>query len=85
MQALAERVGCLRSEREALLAQRASWRRAVPLAEEDWTTKVFPWAAQVEAVRQRLLGSRPFRFHQLEAINCTLAGRDSLVIMPTGF
>ncbi|GBF97648.1 ATP-dependent DNA helicase [Raphidocelis subcapitata] len=43
-----------------------------------------PDAAALQAVLQRELGLQAFRTGQLEAVQATLAGRDSLLILPTG-
>lgn len=73
----------LEAQRRDLLAMRES-ERAAKRTQVDWLRTDFAWSPKVDTVRRRLLGHRQFRFHQIETINCTLAGRDSFVVMPTG-
>lgn len=82
-QALWAEVADLEARRRHVLAMREDV-RASSHVQADWARTDFAWSPKVEQVRQRLLGERAFRFHQLEAINCTMAGRDSFVVMPTG-
>lgn len=44
----------------------------------------FPWDAQAKHLLQDFFGSRDFRLNQRQAINATLSGKDSFVLMPTG-
>ncbi|KAF2399800.1 ATP-dependent DNA helicase, partial [Trichodelitschia bisporula] len=44
----------------------------------------YPWSNDVKTVLRDIFGLRGFRQHQLEAINSTLAGKDTFVLMPTG-
>ncbi|CAG8974441.1 hypothetical protein HYALB_00004137 [Hymenoscyphus albidus] len=43
-----------------------------------------PWSADVKKALKDRFGLRGFRKHQLEAINATLSGKDTFVLMPTG-
>ena len=50
----------------------------------EWASTHFPWAAQVAEANQCVFGNTGFRTHQREAINASLAGKDTFVLMPTG-
>lgn len=44
----------------------------------------FPWSNEVKTTLKDLFRLRGFRENQVEAINATLAGKDTFVLMPTG-
>lgn len=44
----------------------------------------FPWSNEVKATLKTRFKLRGFRENQVEAINATLAGKDTFVLMPTG-
>ena len=44
----------------------------------------YAWSWEVKAAMHEKFGMRGFRRHQLEAINATLSGKDTFVLMPTG-
>jgi superfamily II DNA helicase RecQ len=44
----------------------------------------FPWSAELDELRKSLFKVENYRPFQLQAMNATLSGRDSMVIMPTG-
>lgn len=44
----------------------------------------FPWSGDVKTAMHRRFNMTGFRPNQLEAINSTLAGKDTFVLMPTG-
>ena len=45
---------------------------------------IFAWTGEVKAAVHRRFRMSGFRLNQLEAINATLAGKDTFVLMPTG-
>lgn len=44
----------------------------------------FPYSQEMMKIFQKRFGLHQFRFNQLEAINATLHGEDTFVLMPTG-
>lgn len=50
----------------------------------NWSVKTFAWSEKVEKAREDIFKIRKFRPLQLECINATMAGRDCILIMPTG-
>ena len=44
----------------------------------------FEWSAEINSLRQSVFGIKEFRSLQRAAINATIAGLDTLLIMPTG-
>ncbi|XP_074533157.1 recQ-like DNA helicase BLM [Halichoeres trimaculatus] len=44
----------------------------------------FPYSQEMMKIFQKRFGLHQFRFNQLEAINATLQGEDTFVLMPTG-
>ena len=55
------------------------------LRREDFSRKnFFPWETDMRFMMQHQFGLQSFRPNQREVVNCTLAGRDVFVLMPTG-
>ena len=52
--------------------------------EQVWSTRNFPWSEKVENAKENIFKLRMFRPLQLECINATMAGKDCILIMPTG-
>lgn len=50
----------------------------------EWANSEFPWTREVKKAMWRVFKLESFRTNQLEAINCTMAGKDAFVLMPTG-
>lgn len=44
----------------------------------------FPYSQEMMKIFHKRFGLHQFRFNQLEAINATLQGEDTFVLMPTG-
>jgi RecQ family ATP-dependent DNA helicase len=49
-----------------------------------WAPEAFPWSRELRKALRHNFGLTGFRRHQLEAMNCSIAGHDCLVLMPTG-
>jgi RecQ family ATP-dependent DNA helicase len=50
----------------------------------EWVRENFPWSTAVRQHMRDVFGLHQFRPCQLEVINSTMAGRDVLVLLPTG-
>ena len=48
------------------------------------TQRQYPWYGEVKHIMRTRFNMHGFRPHQLDAINSTLAGKDTFVLMPTG-
>ena len=44
----------------------------------------FPWSERLDDDNRTVFGNASFRPHQREAINASLSGKDTFVLMPTG-
>ena len=53
-------------------------------ADPAWAREDFPWSAAARSANKDYFGNSKFRYHQLMAINASLAGKDVFVLMPTG-
>jgi hypothetical protein len=59
-----------------------------PLAPSNvsqWATDKFQWSVDLARTNRIIFGNRTFRHNQKEAMNAHLAGKDVLVLMPTGY
>lgn len=62
-----------------------SKKAATSHADDDVEAKFrFPWSTDVKRTLRERFGLRGFRESQLDAINATLGGKDTFVLMPTG-
>eukprot|EP01134_Creolimax_fragrantissima_P000162 CFRG0162T1 len=44
----------------------------------------FPFSRQIQKIMIKVFGLKQFRKHQLQAVNATMLGRDTFILMPTG-
>ena len=51
---------------------------------DEWGHSRFPWSPEVPPLLRKHFGHAGLRGNQLPAVNATMAGRDALVLMPTG-
>ena len=51
---------------------------------QKWSRETFPWSSALRRELGDVFNAADFRGMQLATINCTLAGEDCLVLMPTG-
>ncbi|KNC52326.1 uncharacterized protein AMSG_01158 [Thecamonas trahens ATCC 50062] len=49
-----------------------------------WAGNAFEWTKRIDEINYNVFGHRKFRDTQREVINATMAGHDTLVLMPTG-
>jgi bloom syndrome protein len=61
-----------------------TYKDAWDVPEDNAALLNFSWSKDVKKVLARVFHLRGFRLNQLEAINATLAGHDTFVLMPTG-
>ena len=54
------------------------------LAERQWGGSKFPWSSEMQQMLRDYFGATSFRSNQKQAINASLAGKDTFVLMPTG-
>jgi hypothetical protein len=71
-------------EADAIAAAAARSDRVNATDDAQWSREDFPWSAELRAKNASQFGNRDFRPLQLEVCNATMAGRDVLVLMPTG-
>ena len=54
------------------------------LAQRQWGGSHFPWSSEMQQMLRDYFGATSFRSNQKQAINASLAGKDTFVLMPTG-
>lgn len=63
---------------------RPEHRKVLPNGHAQASYMQHPWSREVKAAMKERFHLRGFRPNQLEAINATLSGKDTFVLMPTG-
>ena len=51
---------------------------------KKWSVETFEWSSRLRTALRGTFNAQDFRGMQLATINCTMAGNDCLVLMPTG-
>ncbi|XP_074639274.1 ATP-dependent DNA helicase Q1-like [Acropora palmata] len=51
---------------------------------QNWSVRTFPWSEKIEKAREDIFKIKKFRPLQLECMNASMAGKDCILIMPTG-
>ena len=51
---------------------------------QNWSVRTFPWSEKIEKAREDIFKIKKFRPLQLECMNAAMAGKDCILIMPTG-
>jgi len=76
----------LQASLDALEQVRGELRRKLEsaVASDDFGGEDYKWSAAVRETLRRVFGFEAFRELQLQVINCTMAGKDALVVLPTG-
>jgi len=76
----------LQASLDALQQLRGELRRKLEsaVASDDFGGEDYKWSAAVRETLRRVFGFEAFRELQLQVINCTMAGKDALVVLPTG-
>lgn len=52
--------------------------------DQNWSVTTFPWSEKIEKAREDIFKIKKFRPLQLECMNASMAGKDCILIMPTG-